>query len=435
MLKVTVYIPIEWINRELNSTLLLTKFLIKKKLRVIIGSKRSIFFYLKHKKSKSGIFFYKGGLEKNICEFINEKCNKLVILDQEIGPINNDDSLIYKIKTRFFKNTLKFISRYYCINKKVFKTSKKILEPHINGKVVLSGWPRVDLWRKKYPKIFLTENNFIKKKYNNYILFSSNFICLNLNEIKNFKKRVKTYWTSHKHPVKKKVQQMLNSYKEFKNFKLFLKEYSNIKTLPTLIIRPHPNEDIDVWKKITKNYDNIFVESKFDIHPWIYNSELILHRGCTSSVHAQVAKKKVVMLKLYKKFTLPQYIKVSNFIIQNAKQLNKLLKEKYTKSNLGVSNDIVFKSKILSSKRISDDLKNIENLNKEKIHYFDYKVKIIYNLKTLYYRYKNIFKFSLTKKNKFDGGINEKNIREKLKNINVKKSNIVTLLPNLIALE
>ena len=72
------------------------------------------------------------------------------------------------------------------------------------------------------------------------------------------------------------------------------------------------------------------------------------------------------MLKLYKKFTLPQYIKVSNFIIQNAKQLNKLLKEKYTKSNLGISNDIVFKSKILSSKRISDDLKNIENLNKEK---------------------------------------------------------------------
>ena len=57
MLKVTVYIPIEWINRELNSTLLLTKFLIKKKLRVIIGSKRSIFFYLKQK-IKSGIFFF-----------------------------------------------------------------------------------------------------------------------------------------------------------------------------------------------------------------------------------------------------------------------------------------------------------------------------------------------------------------------------------------
>ena len=62
-------------------------------------------------------------------------------------------------------------------------------------------------------------------------------------------------------------------------------------------------------------------------------------------------------------------------------------------------------------------------------------MKIVYNLKTLYYRYKNKFKFSLTKKNKFDGGINEKNIREKLKNINVKKSNIVTLLPNLIAIE
>ena len=113
--------------------------------------------------------------------------------------------LIYKIKTRFLKTHLNLYQDIIVLIKKYLKLQKKFLEPHINGKVILSGWPRVDLWRNKYPKIFLfTENNFIKKKYNNYILFSSNFICLNLNEIKNFKKRVKTYWTSHNHPVKKK---------------------------------------------------------------------------------------------------------------------------------------------------------------------------------------------------------------------------------------
>ena len=257
--------------------------------------------------------------------------------------------MAYKIKSRFYNDTLKFISRYYCINKKVFNISK-ILEPHINGKVVLSGWPRVDLWRNKYPKIFLTENNFIKKKYNNYILFSSNFICLNLNEIKNFKKRVKTYWTSHKHPVKEKAKQMLNSYKEFVNFKFFLDKYDQIKTLPPLIIRPHPNEEINIWKKITKKYKNIYIENDFDIHPWINNSKMILHRGCTSSVHGQINKKKVVMLRLNSKFTFPQYIKVSNFTIKTPKQLDTLLKIKKNKNKLVISNDVIFKSKILSSK-------------------------------------------------------------------------------------
>lgn len=434
MHKTTVFIPIEWINRELDSTLLLSKFLLKKNFRVIIGSKRSIFQYLEYKKNKSGIFIYKGGLEKSICEFIDKSCDKLVILDHEIGPINNDN-LAYKIKSRFYNNTLKFISRYYCINKKVFEISKKVLEPYMSGKVVLSGWPRVDLWRNKYPKIFKNENNFIKKKYNNYILFSSNFNCMNLNDIKKFKIRVKKYWTSHKHPVKKKAQQMLDSYKEFINFKIFLEEYDGIKTLPPLIIRPHPNEDTNIWKKITKNFNNIFIENSFDIHPWINNSKMILHRGCTSSVHAQINKKKVVMLKLNKKFTFPQYVKVSNFIIQKPKQLNSLLKIKNNKRQLVNSNNILFVPKILSSKKISDDLKNIKNLNKEKVYFFDYKEKFKYNLKTFFYRCKNKFKSSLTNKKKFDGGLNEKKIKEKLKNIQVKKFNIITLLPNLIVLE
>ena len=55
--KKTVYIPIEWKNRELDSFILLSKFLIENNFRIIIGSKKSVFFLLKKKEKKKWNFF------------------------------------------------------------------------------------------------------------------------------------------------------------------------------------------------------------------------------------------------------------------------------------------------------------------------------------------------------------------------------------------
>ena len=211
--KKTVYIPIEWKNRELDSFILLSKFLIKNNFRIIIGSKKSVFFLLKKKKKRSGIFFYKGCLDLENCKFVNKKCNSFVILDQEIGPITND-KLEYKVPTRFFKKTIKFIDRYYCIGKKVLKISKKVFHNKKKNISVLSGWPRIDLWKNQFNKFYGLEEKMIKNKYKKFIFFSSNFICLDLNEINQFKKKMKN-WSEHKHPINQKINYLKNSYLEF----------------------------------------------------------------------------------------------------------------------------------------------------------------------------------------------------------------------------
>ena len=122
-----------------------------------------------------------------------------MILDQEIGPINND-KLEYKVPTRFFKKTIKFIDRYYCIGKKVLKISKKVFHNKKKNISVLSGWPRIDLWKNQFNKFYRLEEKMIKNKYKKFIFFSSNFICLDLNEINQFKEKMKN-WSEHKHQL------------------------------------------------------------------------------------------------------------------------------------------------------------------------------------------------------------------------------------------
>ena len=434
MLKKNIYIPIEWISRELDSFILLTKFALKAKFRIFLGSKRSIYLYLKKKKTANGIFFYKGGLKKETCKFINKNCDAFVILDQEIGPTQNDN-LSYKIRTRFYKGTLKFISRYYCIGKRVFKVSKKILNPKLRGKSVLTGWPRIDIWRKKFENLYEEESKFIKSRYKNYIIFSSSFVCIDLSEIDLFKKRVKSYWTSYKHPVSKKIKQMKQSYYEFLEFKNFCDEYDKNKNLPKLIIRPHPSENNRIWKNLLKSYSNIYLENKFDIHPWISNCEMVLHRGCTSAPHAQIANKKVVMVKLAEKLTHPHYKKFSDYLIDSPNEINKILKKPKKKNNIQKKNENFFIGKKFSAEIIVNDIKSLSNIGKETVYNFDLKTKILFNLKTAFYRYKNKFIFSLTNKDKLKGGIKEKVIKKKLLNLKVKNFNIKTLLPNLIVID
>ena len=434
MLKKSIYIPVEWLSRELDSFILLTKFALKSKFRIFLGSKRTIHLYLEKKETKNGVFFYKGGLKKEICQFIDKNCDALVILDQEIGPVNNDD-LNYKIKTRFYKGTLKFISRYYCIGQNVFEIGKKLLNPKLKGQSVLTGWPRVDIWKGNFNNLYKKEEKYIKEIYKNYILFSSSFICMDLSDIDLYKKRVKAYWTSYKHPVKKKIKQMKISYYEFLQFKNFLDEYDKNKGLPKLVIRPHPSENYKIWQDVLKDYSNIFLERKFDIHPWISNSKMVLHRGCTSAVHGQISNKKVVMIKLLKKFAHPHFEKFSDFLIKSPNEIKKILIRSKKKNKIQKKNKYLLIGKKFSSQNITDDINKINHVNSELVYNFDIKTKIIFNLKTIFYRYKNKFAFSLTNKDKLKGGIKEKEIKEKLENLNVKNFNIKTLIPNLIVIE
>ena len=54
------------------------------------------------------------------------------------------------------------------------------------------------------------------------------------------------------------------------------------------VLRPHPSENINDWKKFVKKMGkNIFVTKEFDVTPWIYSSKYVIHNS--SAVGLQTA--------------------------------------------------------------------------------------------------------------------------------------------------
>ena len=56
----------------------------------------------------------------------------------------------------------------------------------------------------------------------------------------------------------------------------------------TILIRPHPTEDHEVWREIAKDLPNARVAADGNVVPWLMACETLIHVGCTTAVEAAV---------------------------------------------------------------------------------------------------------------------------------------------------
>ncbi len=284
--KMNLFIPIEIKHREFLSKLLLSSFAIKFGFRVYVGSKISIYRLLKKKSKKGGIFFYKAGLKLDPLIELKKKCDHFVTLDQEMGTVKKEYAEV--ARSRIEPGTEKYIDRYYVIGKYGYEVSCKIF-PEMKNSIRCTGWPRVDLWRKENDYLFKEKTDSILRKHGKFMLFSSDFgynsqkiINERLDVIKNF------YWKSTRDRLTAETDRSVKTFREFNYFKELLKNYDKIDNCPLIIIRPHPQEDMDAWFDFSKELKNIKVIYEGEITPWINASSGVIHRGCTSAIQAHM---------------------------------------------------------------------------------------------------------------------------------------------------
>ena len=284
MYKTTLYLPIEIKWRELNSLILLSKFAAENGLRIYLGSKLAINRLLKKKKTRAGIFIFKGGMKSEEILKIKKKIDKFIILDQEISPSCLDFQKM--IRYRIWPGSEKYIDRYYVIGQVAYKAGVKVFKKS-SRKIIKTGWPRKDLSRNEF-KFFYEKNiKKIKNKYGNFIFFSSAFGYNSKQKIERVYEFKKNHsWKSVKKGLKNEMEWAFSTLKEFEANIEVLKKLDLDKSCPQIIIRPHPAEDHNEWKKISKSFKKIKVIYEGDIDSWVYSSSALLHRGCASAITA-----------------------------------------------------------------------------------------------------------------------------------------------------
>ena len=287
-----LYIPIETKVRELYGKTLLASFSAVKGFNVVIGSKKDI--------SSRSAFFPKGtifnvgltkGLAKNSRRFKYEGY-KVAVIDEEGLVTLNDD--LY-LRHRVTREALNVTDMFFCWGKKqasiVEREAKKT-----NCKIFIAGNPRFDMLKPEYKTIFNKDAEEIKKKYEKFILVNTNFGHGNHFAgddflLDSFKEKG---WMSDPNDKTFFLQNIEWQKKMFREFQKMIPELSKNFKDHKIIVRPHPSENHDFWKKIAKDYPNVIVVHSGNVIPWLMATDVLVHNGCTTAVEAFVLGTKAV---------------------------------------------------------------------------------------------------------------------------------------------
>ena len=283
------FIPIEIKNRDYLSRLLIAYYASKKGYDVYIGSKSKIDTFVQT--SNPGIYL---GLvtTKTYSKFykkLKKKNFKIFVIDEE-GLITFDDKMYLDLKVS--KDSLECIETLFTWgieHKEII--SKKF--PEFSSKIISTGTPRFDLFDVKLRTVFKKKVEKIKKEFGEFTLICGSFSFVNhFTKDLNYLEVLKSQKVIKDDDDERRFLKYCEYNKQsFNNFVYLTQELSKKYKNHNFIYRPHPAENIEVYKKKFKNFENIFIESDHTLIEWIIASKCIVHSYCTSSIEALLVDK------------------------------------------------------------------------------------------------------------------------------------------------
>jgi len=172
--------------------------------------------------------------------------------------------------------------------------------------ITATGNPRFDLLRPEFRAFFTGEAKALQVRHGNYILVNTNFG--RINHVEGFEYAVKlreargTVGT----PESQARALRLDDYVR-QNLDGLLAALPAIEVAfpdHTVIVRPHPSENVATWQDAAAGLQRTHVLSEDNAIPWILGADAIVHNSCTTSVEAFMLD---VPRVAYNPFSTPEF--------------------------------------------------------------------------------------------------------------------------------
>ena len=336
MKKKNLYLLYEIADREFESKSLLAYIAAKNGWRAYLLD-RNIFIN-NIKKFNPGVVVYKSLVPSDckLIRLIKNNNHQFFCIDEE-GILQWPDE--YKLKIRYGDESLRLCDSLFLLNKKQEMLLKNNYNFKNNNKLYTLGYPRIEYLEllKKYK-----EQNFIgneiKKKFGKFVFLPTSFPSNHLMGLKGFLrsfeeaigKRPNRKQIIFFEGIYKNIETMEEKYNEL--FHYLFKSLENIN----FVIKPHPTEDFETWKKKYKKYNNVFIDSDYPSIYYLTSSMATIQYGSTIAVESYILGDRCIEYqpkidKKLKKFELRDHHKFIK-IFKDKKKLKDFLIEKL-KSN------------------------------------------------------------------------------------------------------
>ncbi len=388
LLKKTLFIPLEIIDREIDGGCLLALEAVKRGWKVIIGSQREITKSIES--NEIGVYFLKSitpgqiNLQKRILN-----SGSLIFCQDAEGLLQRPG-----------KSRLRFSEESLSCTQKVFFWGNQQKADFINtfgnkyeSICLVTGSPRADHWElisrlndkhkmcseKKFILIatsFGNENHALGKAGQYNLSADEAGLKYGANTVENFNKYFQDMY---------KLGFFLIPY-----YQKLIKDLSQKFPDENFILRPHPSENPDVWKDIITPLPNVVLRNDGSIIDWLNKSKVLIHNGSTCAFQSNILKIPVISLipelpDSIKDYDI-EYARKASFVYSNIpellKDLDDFLKGKINllPVNFDYLDKLIFsRNTVDSSKRIMEVIDEVYKNNKKvkrvkNLRNFDYKI-------------------------------------------------------------
>jgi surface carbohydrate biosynthesis protein len=160
-----------------------------------------------------------------------------------------------------------------------------------------TGNPRVDLLRPNFWPVYREAARELERRHGRYILintnfgFSNHFLGKPTAEIRDPQpggEAEDPRWLAD-----------LAAYRNamFEHFQRMVPEVARAFPERPVILRPHPSEGHDVWRRAAAGCPNVQVLHEGSVIPWVFGADVVVHNGCTTAVESFLLGRPAVAYK------------------------------------------------------------------------------------------------------------------------------------------
>lgn len=403
--KENILFPIESIGRELDYKLLLASMFLTNSRQVLIGQHDYLFNISKY--MDGGIYLGKNSFSIKSDGFWNDRHKAIkkqgitvIHLDEEGGIYwGNEDEWCKRLDKRIDISAIDsddFICTWGEFQKKYYASFDNIPKNNI----FVTGNPRFDLLKKNYRGYYKNEIDKIKKQYGDFILVPTAFSWFNNGQGHSDTFSERMGFEPFKDTAIKYIKTWAYSGKTYIEYIQMIINISLTFPDKNIVIRPHPAEDQEIYRKVFDNFDNVHVVLSGSSFPWILSAKLVIQDGSTTAIEAHLGGTPVinfmpVINKSYEMF-LPSIVGIQCStvaeVIKYIKALynNKELEIKHPQNNKRAVS--VFNSFINKEDSFKNVLSVLNNVSKSRDNRNDKFNKVFFCLFRIKYTVLNILK-------------------------------------------
>jgi len=288
-------IPVENQVRELDPKLLLACIAARRGFTSIIGSHREIDFRIAA--FPRGLYLNKSMTERNLKMFqIMHRIGHAILTWDEEALVHLPPDIYYS--RRLSPVAIRYVSHLFAWGENNADLWRRYPQLPQTLPIHVTGNPRNDMLRPELHAFYADEVRTIHDRYGDYLLVNTNFNHVNaFFPAQNLFKPVK-------HPsetpqfgkagvgMTRQFAEALRDQKQavFEAFQSLIPELARAFPGVSIIVRPHPTEGQDLYRRLASGKDRIHVTNEGNVVPWLLGAKALIHNGCTTGVEAFVMR-------------------------------------------------------------------------------------------------------------------------------------------------